>query len=540
QPRPYLPLPHDFYVRYLRNQMTKDPIVRYAKGGFKWRLKIEKVGDRYSFTDGWLNVVKDADLHYGDMLLFWLVNDSTFKVEFYTMNECEKVLPPRNKEVKLEDEVEDEDGDSNDGPYVDHDDPFFVRLPKKFVGLPGIDREGTIAMKNQDGKEWKLGVRRDKSYWTERNHSGITQPQKLTRRCEVTAILVLYGLPRLKVCVYGMLLHQTETCLFHRIILSIIIHKAVKLHTVHKLDMADANWLNLSICDTLILVVALETLKIDWKYSEVKETLGLSSGKDKLAMIRASGNINHSKKYKAVIIRIDSPGVDALSIDFEDVYEEREMEASHWFQPRASGMMEEPVMGNVPSLLASYLKETESKRRALSLREAMGVDKNPPNNMYPPNNVNPQNKIYPPNNVYHPNNIYPLNNVYPLNNIYPPNNIYPLNNVDLLNNVYPMNNFCPLSNSYNLNSSHSSHQVNPLYSHHPPSQRHLLGAMYYTGYPKRGHMNDEESSSPLTKGIEEFQLSNGLRVPPYVRYNDEKGEPDDFIHAFEGATKMEK
>ncbi|GJY29980.1 DNA-binding pseudobarrel domain-containing protein [Tanacetum coccineum] len=178
QSRPYLPLPHDFYVRYLRDQMTKDPIVRYAKGGFEWRLKIEKVGDRYSFTDGWLNLVKDADLQYGDLVVFWLVNDSAFKVAFYTMNECEKVLPPRNKDVKLEDEVEDEDSDSNDGPYVDHDDPFFVviitkthdvlRLPKKFVGLPGIDREGTITMKNQDGKEWKLGVRRDKSYWTER------------------------------------------------------------------------------------------------------------------------------------------------------------------------------------------------------------------------------------------------------------------------------------------------------------------------------------------------------------------------------------
>ncbi|PWA37684.1 DNA-binding pseudobarrel domain-containing protein [Artemisia annua] len=176
--RPYLPLPHDFYKIYLRNQMTKDPIVRSAKGGYKWRLKIEKVGERYSFTDGWLNVVKDADLQYGDMLVFWLLNDSTFKVTIYTVNECEKVLPSRNQVVKLEDEAEAEDGDSNDGPDVDHDDPYFVviipkthdvlRLPKKFVGLPGIDREGTIIMKNLDGKEWKMGVRLDKSYWTER------------------------------------------------------------------------------------------------------------------------------------------------------------------------------------------------------------------------------------------------------------------------------------------------------------------------------------------------------------------------------------
>ncbi|GJV89977.1 hypothetical protein Tco_1533915 [Tanacetum coccineum] len=53
-------------------------------------------------------------------------------------------------------------------------------------------------------------------------------------------------------------------------------------------------------------------------------------------------------------------------------------------------------------------------------------------------------------------------------------------------------------------------------------------------------MNDEESPSPLTKWIEEFQLPDGLRVPPHVGYYDGKGDLDDFIHAFDGATKMEK
>nr|GEX39001.1 serine protease SPPA, chloroplastic-like [Tanacetum cinerariifolium] len=79
------------------------------------------------------------------------------------------------------------------------------------------------------------------------------------------------------------------------------------------------------------------------KYSKVgKSTLGLSGGEDKIAVIRASGGINRvegsffspssgivaekfiekirkvreSKRYKAVIIRIDSPGGDALASDF--------------------------------------------------------------------------------------------------------------------------------------------------------------------------------------------------------------------------------
>ncbi|KAJ0571461.1 putative peptidase S49, ClpP/crotonase-like domain superfamily [Helianthus annuus] len=78
------------------------------------------------------------------------------------------------------------------------------------------------------------------------------------------------------------------------------------------------------------------------KYSKVKKwTVGLSGGKDKIAVIRAAGSISRvrgpfsspssgiiaeqfiekirsvreSKRYKAVIIRIDSPGGDALASD---------------------------------------------------------------------------------------------------------------------------------------------------------------------------------------------------------------------------------
>ncbi|GJQ90297.1 hypothetical protein Tco_0001436 [Tanacetum coccineum] len=50
-------------------------------------------------------------------------------------------------------------------------------------------------------------------------------------------------------------------------------------------------------------------------------------------------------------------------------------------------------------------------------------------------------------------------------------------------------------------------------------------------------MNDEESPSLLTKWIEELQLPNGLRVPPHVEYYDGKGDPNDFIYAFEEADQ---
>nr|GEV40695.1 reverse transcriptase domain-containing protein [Tanacetum cinerariifolium] len=54
------------------------------------------------------------------------------------------------------------------------------------------------------------------------------------------------------------------------------------------------------------------------------------------------------------------------------------------------------------------------------------------------------------------------------------------------------------------------------------------------------HLNFKEISSSLEKWIKEFHLPDGLRVPSHVGYYDGKGDPDDFIHDFEGAIKMEK
>ncbi|GKA76106.1 hypothetical protein Tco_0782484 [Tanacetum coccineum] len=47
-----------------------------------------------------------------------------------------------------------------------------------------------------------------------------------------------------------------------------------------------------------------------------------------------------------------------LNYSSEDVDEEREMELPPGFQPRPSGMTEEPIMGNIPPLLAFHLRET--------------------------------------------------------------------------------------------------------------------------------------------------------------------------------------
>ncbi|GJV19793.1 reverse transcriptase domain-containing protein [Tanacetum coccineum] len=55
-----------------------------------------------------------------------------------------------------------------------------------------------------------------------------------------------------------------------------------------------------------------------------------------------------------------------------------------------------------------------------------------------------------------------------------------------------------------------------------------------------GYENDADSFSLLTRWIEEFQFLDGLKVPPHVGYYDWKQDPDNFIHVFEGAMRMEK
>ncbi|GJR69958.1 hypothetical protein Tco_0016023 [Tanacetum coccineum] len=80
---------------------------------------------------------------------------------------------------------------------------------------------------------------------------------------------------------------------------------------------------------------------------------------------------------------------------------------------------------------------------------------------------------------------------------------------------------------------------------YPPGMTYPTGQTYgqdplWKTYPRGGYEHNEESPSPLTRWIEEFQFPDGLKVPPHVGYYDGKGDPDLFIHVFEEAMRMEK
>ncbi|KAJ0923513.1 putative transcription factor B3-Domain family [Helianthus annuus] len=90
----------------------------------------------------------------------------------------EKILPPKGDhdgtggvEYVV---TEDDENDQVNGENEDDDDPYFtliitkthtkvLRFPVKFAELVGIDGEGTMVMKNLDGKEWHLGLKMEKT-----------------------------------------------------------------------------------------------------------------------------------------------------------------------------------------------------------------------------------------------------------------------------------------------------------------------------------------------------------------------------------------
>ncbi|KAJ0570927.1 putative transcription factor B3-Domain family [Helianthus annuus] len=162
----HLRLPSAYVSKHLENKIPKGPVILFVNGGYSWRLKIKKIGDDYCFTDGWNNVVQDIQLGFGDFLCFRPLDQSTFKMTIYSPSGSEKTLQPKGDHDENEnDEVNGENED---------DDPYFteiittthtkvLRFPGKFAELAGIDGEGTMVMKNLDGKEWHLGLKMEKT-----------------------------------------------------------------------------------------------------------------------------------------------------------------------------------------------------------------------------------------------------------------------------------------------------------------------------------------------------------------------------------------
>jgi hypothetical protein len=96
-------------------------------------------------------------------------------------------------------------------------------------------------------------------------------------------------------------------------------------------------------------------------------------------------------------------------------------------------------------------------------------------------------------------------------------------------------------NSYPLNTS----TPHPLYPnqpssgipppHNPYSNVPMNMPPYTYSYPE-----STGPTTPFVRWIEDYPLPDGLKMPSHIGTYDGKGDPDNFLHLFEGAIKMQK
>lgn len=199
-----LPLPPVFVKKqFLEGRFPENPVLK-TESGEKWGVKILKIGEKYCFGEGWLEFVKDTKTQVGDFLVFWLIGKSTFEVSIFGPNGCQKDLssttPTTSKcvcncgsskiaksylseitkpVIKVEDEDEDDD-DEDDEKEIELQNldwmeesmnPCFEKvlhkthtsvmtLPSSFVWETGIENQRETVLRNKEGKEWPVNIRR--------------------------------------------------------------------------------------------------------------------------------------------------------------------------------------------------------------------------------------------------------------------------------------------------------------------------------------------------------------------------------------------
>ncbi|KAI3812063.1 hypothetical protein L1987_16767 [Smallanthus sonchifolius] len=171
---PHLSLPKAFVRKFLE-KIPRNPTLVTATGEHSWRLEFVKIGEDYCFAHGWEKLAEDVQLCIRDIVVFWLIDPSTFLVTFLGTNGCEKDLPV----IKTNFADDDGDDDVQDGNVVgqSHDDEvmsdknlcfekvfskktfkYYMSLPKNFVKAAGLEHKKSIKLMDHEGKEWIMGI----------------------------------------------------------------------------------------------------------------------------------------------------------------------------------------------------------------------------------------------------------------------------------------------------------------------------------------------------------------------------------------------
>ncbi|XP_071695392.1 uncharacterized protein [Rutidosis leptorrhynchoides] len=174
---PYLTLPKAF-VKSFSERIPENATLKTETGEHSWKLKVEKNGEDYCFTNGWCKVVKEVQLCVKEFVVFWIDNDDDDD------DDDDEDVDHDNDDVDDVNVDDDDDGDDDDDDDDDDDEEeeeeeeeedgnlwfqkligkshkHIMWLPVKFVRAAGLESATTLKLKDHEGNEWMMDIKID-------------------------------------------------------------------------------------------------------------------------------------------------------------------------------------------------------------------------------------------------------------------------------------------------------------------------------------------------------------------------------------------
>ncbi|KAJ4967525.1 hypothetical protein NE237_019374 [Protea cynaroides] len=169
------------FLKHLVDEMSEEGVgeatLNHQRSQKSWRMKVE----RFCFTEGWNDFVRDNDLRFGDFVVFRYEGAMVFDVKIFDRSSCEKKYHPPATAIKRETRKHQEREDSRikitnhpkDGskPTLDSFKILMteynlrrshVGIPKKFsLGNGLFGKIFKAIIRDEKGRSWSVRLNQD-------------------------------------------------------------------------------------------------------------------------------------------------------------------------------------------------------------------------------------------------------------------------------------------------------------------------------------------------------------------------------------------
>lgn len=82
------------FLKHFEGKVPSSIHVKHSLG-MSWIVQMEETEEGFILSKGYVELVRDLGLEFGDFVVFWMVEKRTFRIVVYGRDLCEKAVPPR-------------------------------------------------------------------------------------------------------------------------------------------------------------------------------------------------------------------------------------------------------------------------------------------------------------------------------------------------------------------------------------------------------------------------------------------------------------